>query len=483
MKKEDLEVLIEKYLDDDLHEDESNRLESLLIESGEARQTFWERTEIHGLTRETLLQGQAEEGLPGKTSSRKVINFPWAWSSAACLAVGLLITLADKDKTVTDKTNTKSETKLNPNTYLARVGFQSNELVQSGIFEKKQFIKSGELAIGKGLLELNLFNKVTLLLQGPAKVNLQSLDQMVLHHGQLSAEVPEGARGFKVHTPAGEVIDLGTRFGISANLDGHMETHVFEGEVDVIEPNALHKLKTNQALRLDPMSVENIVSEPTRFPALRTIYEQPLAQPGFEGNTLVEFGGIPDRTGIWRGDRALVTRADQGIHPYDGEFMLKFEQTYPESEVFDPLSNTSQSLQQQTIDIRNLRKKYPMTRLVAEADAFFNRVQGGPETDTQFSVAILACTGDMKKLPSLNGNINSHRRASVENSLESDSDPSTWERLGAKLNIPKKASFLILRIAAHENIQNDPQESKELDGHYVDGVGLKIHRGPIPGNN
>ena len=124
-----------------------------------------------------------------------------------------------------------------------------------------------------------------------------------------------------------------------------------------------------------------------------------------------------------------------------------------------------------------------MTRLVAEADAFFNRVQGGPETDTQFSVAILACTGDMKKLPSLNGNINSHRRASVENSLESDSDPSTWERLGAKLNIPKKASFLILRIAAHENIQNDPQESKELDGHYVDGVGLKIHRGPIPGNN
>ena len=61
---------------------------------------------------------------------------------------------------------------------------------------------------------------------------------MRLQSGKMTAEIlcPE-ARGFQVQTPKGNVVDLGTEFGVEVTPTHDVEVHVFKGEV-VVEQTA-----------------------------------------------------------------------------------------------------------------------------------------------------------------------------------------------------------------------------------------------------
>ena len=59
----------------------------------------------------------------------------------------------------------------------------------------------------------------------------------------------EAGHGYRVETPKGTVIDLGTEFGVAVGDDDHVETHVLAGEIEAI-PNGGNKvlLKKDDAL-------------------------------------------------------------------------------------------------------------------------------------------------------------------------------------------------------------------------------------------
>ena len=82
-----------------------------------------------------------------------------------------------------------------------------------------------------GLLTLEFKEGATVTLQGPVSASPTSGNSIHLEHGGLTAHVPESAHGFTVRTNKGEIVDLGTEFGVLASEDGSLETHVFEGEV------------------------------------------------------------------------------------------------------------------------------------------------------------------------------------------------------------------------------------------------------------
>ena len=471
--------LIDKYLDENLQPREKEELERRLLQCESARQEFWKLTEVHGLLRESLTTKTSPQ-----ESAPEIIEFDRAkrlWRrtlAAACITSGLLLLATWKlffGQAQTPGTTTA------PHQYLARIGYQSNEVLKTGQFQPKEFIKTGYIEFEEGLMELRFFNDVKVLLQGPVGVHLKTLDHMVLHHGRFTADVPEGAQGFTVSTPLGEVIDLGTQFGVSMDADGQVEAHVFKGEVDVDMPGRVHNLHSTEALRLAPESARTIPAAPARFPSMRTTLEIPLQHGGFEPGTLVEIGDRPTGLGLWSGDRARTVGPDQNIHPHAGTGMLRFEHTYNDSALFSPESNYYMSTQQQIIDISALRKAHPGARLSAEATAFFNRIDAGADTDSQFIISIRACVGSIENLQFENLNLDTSRQASIEHSLLTDDDPATWEPLSTKINIPKNANLLVLRVGAYENERNDPHESQELDGHYVDSVSLHIHRSPVPG--
>lgn len=94
-------------------------------------------------------------------------------------------------------------------------------------------LSSGRLHLEVGLARLDFRNGATITLQGPAEFEILSKNKTILRSGILTASIPESAIGFEVVTPAMDVVDLGTAFGVSVGADGETDVCVFEGKVEV----------------------------------------------------------------------------------------------------------------------------------------------------------------------------------------------------------------------------------------------------------
>lgn len=116
-------------------------------------------------------------------------------------------------------------------------------------------VASRRLRIAEGSIRLTFPHGVVTTIDGPADVELISHELATLHLGQLVAYVPEGAEGLRVSTPAAEIIDLGTEFGVTADKDGTSGVIVFDGEVELAATGGLNagpqKVSAGLARRID----------------------------------------------------------------------------------------------------------------------------------------------------------------------------------------------------------------------------------------
>ncbi|MEO6244065.1 MAG: LamG-like jellyroll fold domain-containing protein [Opitutaceae bacterium] len=133
----------------------------------------------------------------------------------------------------------------------------------------------GTLQLRSGLLELTYASGVVIVLEAPARFELRHAGLLWLAEGNVSARVPDAAKGFAVETPSARIVDLGTEFGVSAAA-GSSEVHVFKGEVLVTnasEPDSL-RLSETRATRIDTKTrtPTGIGYEPQRF--VRTFDER-----------------------------------------------------------------------------------------------------------------------------------------------------------------------------------------------------------------
>lgn len=95
----------------------------------------------------------------------------------------------------------------------------------------------GTLTLLQGIATLRFASGATLTLEAPSQLELRDAMHCRLLEGTIVADVPETAHGFTVHTPDMEVIDLGTRFGLTtAPTSGNSQVRVFQGEVKIHRP-------------------------------------------------------------------------------------------------------------------------------------------------------------------------------------------------------------------------------------------------------
>ncbi|MFT5469902.1 MAG: hypothetical protein ACI8UO_005025 [Verrucomicrobiales bacterium] len=94
----------------------------------------------------------------------------------------------------------------------------------------------GRVQLASGFVHLQYYNGVSVTLEGPVDFEILSMDESFCWQGKIHATVPVQAFGFIVHTPTGELVDLGTVFGLIVGLDGSSEVHVFDGEVEFRNP-------------------------------------------------------------------------------------------------------------------------------------------------------------------------------------------------------------------------------------------------------
>lgn len=104
-------------------------------------------------------------------------------------------------------------------------------------------VSVGVVGLESGVAQIEFFCGATVILEGPARLVLESSTIARLKSGRLRAQVPPAARGFQIHADELRVVDLGTEFGVAVN-DGEADVQVFDGEVELYQSNGEQRLVT-----------------------------------------------------------------------------------------------------------------------------------------------------------------------------------------------------------------------------------------------
>ena len=109
-------------------------------------------------------------------------------------------------------------------------------------------LSPGRLAIKSGFAQVEFFGGATLIIEGPADLDIQSEMLARVRSGRLRAQVPPAARGFSLEVDDMKVVDLGTEFGLSVSAEG-ANVQVFDGEIELYPAEKKKQpLKAGQAL-------------------------------------------------------------------------------------------------------------------------------------------------------------------------------------------------------------------------------------------
>ncbi len=139
-------------------------------------------------------------------------------------------------------------------------------------------LEPGTLEFRSGLIRLEFFSGATVMVEGPAAIDLKAIDRALCRRGKLHALVPPEARGFRIDSPAADLVDLGTEFVLSVGPDREAEVYVVDGKVEVYGPGTNHAAETprelteGQSLRIG--SVGEVVEKtavPGSFPSFQEI--------------------------------------------------------------------------------------------------------------------------------------------------------------------------------------------------------------------
>ena len=132
---------------------------------------------------------------------------------------------------------------------------------------------AGQYRLSGGAVRLELADGTRVKLTAPVDFEITGRNDINITYGQLVADVPPQAIGFRVRTPAGDVVDLGTTFGVEVLDDQTTDVQVVEGLVKVVAKNeagelgGFVELNTMQAARLDKAGerVDMIEADRKRF--------------------------------------------------------------------------------------------------------------------------------------------------------------------------------------------------------------------------
>jgi len=209
---------IDRSLDGQLSPEEWETLERAIIDDPEMRREYVERRWLHAhliAERDSLGSLLAENNLAEKPRQ------PWLKIAAALALLGLVgFAVSSQSVPPTVATLTEAE-----GCRWEGSDLPTKEGARLGI---------GTLALAEGMATIQFDSGATVTLEAPAVLEVESTMRCRLVEGSVVADVPESAHGFTINTEKMEVIDLGTRFGVTTTPIGGSHVFVFDGEVKVI---------------------------------------------------------------------------------------------------------------------------------------------------------------------------------------------------------------------------------------------------------
>jgi hypothetical protein len=220
MKEDRLDLLLHALFEESLGEVERAELNALLAADPQARARYRRVAAIHS----ALARKAASPSFFEAPAAPKVTAFPkrlvTAAAAVAVLAAGI------------------SFMALRPR------GPVANVLETQGVAwaEGSAAPVSGRLPAAvpleftRGFVRLGFPSGAKVTLEAPCRFRLDEKEALSVLHGRASVHTPDGAEGFRIDTPGGRFVDLGTEFGLAVGSDGSTPvvlTEVFKGEVEI----------------------------------------------------------------------------------------------------------------------------------------------------------------------------------------------------------------------------------------------------------
>ncbi|MEZ5385529.1 MAG: LamG-like jellyroll fold domain-containing protein [Prosthecobacter sp.] len=266
MSPEALAALIDALLDGDISEADFLRLEAELHVDPAARRTYYERQKLH-----LLLANEASRNaiIPDAANAKPHVpagrRFPsrllaLAATIVALLSLGILAWRSVQTPDFAQAEETRATG------YAVLAGHFNPVWKSAAPLTEGDLIPAGPLHLQSGVARLELFSGVSVVLEGDAEFEILSDMEMKVLRGKVRARVPEAATGFRIHTPNGDLVDLGTEFALDVTA-AKSEVHVLDGEIEWHPENAaMQRMTEGQAMRkLATGPGEKINADPARF--------------------------------------------------------------------------------------------------------------------------------------------------------------------------------------------------------------------------
>jgi hypothetical protein len=187
----------------------------------------------------------------------------------------------------------------------------------------------GMLALAEGIVTLRFESGAIVTLESPTKLEIVSAMNCRLIEGSLTADVPPSAHGFSVDTADLRVVDLGTRFGVTAGSAGNSHVFVFQGEVTLNQPDgteirqltegkAFHVASGATAAILEPSrfqappQIDGWTSIPTSFGRGRDAYARRNGNPAQVGAQPLLMVKHTELEASWKNERRAIITFDLG---------------------------------------------------------------------------------------------------------------------------------------------------------------------------
>ena len=146
-------------------------------------------------------------------------------------------------------------------------------------------LAAGPLTLLGGALEVTLRNGVVIVLEGEVDLDLRGELEAFLHAGSAAVRMPAGMRGFRLGTPATDVLDLGTEFAVRTGPGLVTDVQVYDGAVMTTgryaanEGSFPRRLEAGEARRFGPETRAD--GEPIPYSESRFVRHLP-SEPGRE---------------------------------------------------------------------------------------------------------------------------------------------------------------------------------------------------------
>jgi hypothetical protein len=183
----------------------------------------------------------------------------WLWSALGVtgLAAGLLLVLTLARRPPDERPQGEPATERLDNTVAILLQAPGAVWEETGMPTRHGApLPPGRLLLKAGLAHIEFYSGATVILEGPADLQLISFNEAYCARGKLWATVPPQAKGFMIRSPQVDLVDQGTEFGLQVDGRDKTEVHVFQGKVDLYDSGsaqaaaARKELTTGRGLRL-----------------------------------------------------------------------------------------------------------------------------------------------------------------------------------------------------------------------------------------